>query len=128
MTARDLTLRRSTDDRGNTLWQPSPLTLAALQGGRSPQACVFCSNFFPSSKESFTPSHPPASPSPGLAILDGIHRLSPGALAGAVGRLLCDREAVLPDGTRIVQQAGVDIHLSGIACRLSRVLSSRSLV
>eukprot|EP00439_Symbiodinium_sp_Y106_P013382 s2869_g1.t3 len=76
MTARDLTLRRSTDDRGNTLWQPSPLTLAALQGG--------------------------------LAILDGIHRLSPGALAGAVGRLLCDREAVLPDGTRIVQQAQWD--------------------
>ncbi|CAE7780682.1 unnamed protein product [Symbiodinium sp. CCMP2592] len=76
MTARDLTLRRSTDDRGNTIWQPSPLTQAALQGG--------------------------------LAILDGIHRLSAGALAGAVGRLLCDREAVLPDGTRIVQQAQWD--------------------
>ncbi|CAK9001932.1 von Willebrand factor A domain-containing protein 8 (PEX7-binding protein 2) (P7BP2), partial [Durusdinium trenchii] len=72
MTARDLTLRRSTDERGNTTWQPSPLIQAALEGG--------------------------------LAVLDGVHRLPGGALAGAVGRLLTDREGALPDGTRLVPQ------------------------
>ncbi|CAE7027981.1 unnamed protein product [Symbiodinium natans] len=72
MTARDLTLRRSTDDSGNTIWQPSPLIQAAMEGG--------------------------------LAVLDGIHRLTPGALAGALGRLLCDRAAALPDGTKLVPE------------------------
>ncbi|CAJ1380979.1 unnamed protein product [Effrenium voratum] len=33
MTSRDLTLRRGTDDRGNTIWQASPLMKAALEGG-----------------------------------------------------------------------------------------------
>lgn len=32
MSSRDLTLRRSTDDRGNTVWQPSPLIQAAWWG------------------------------------------------------------------------------------------------
>eukprot|EP00435_Cladocopium_sp_Y103_P037254 s938_g9.t2 len=72
MSARDLTLRRSTDDRGNTIWQPSPLIEAALNGG--------------------------------LAILDGIHRLPLGALAGALGTLLCDRAGTLPDGTKMVPE------------------------
>lgn len=41
----------------------------------------------------------------GLAILDGIHRLPLGTLAGALGALLCDRGGVLPDGTKMVPEA-----------------------
>ena len=81
---------------------------------------IICHNFRQSSKT--TPNQnltDTFTSSPGLAVLDGIHRLSPGALAGSVGRLLCDREAVLPDGTRIVQQARVDIQGSEVACRFT---------
>lgn len=75
MTARELTLRRATDQQGNTIWQASPLMQAVLEGG--------------------------------LAILDGIHRLPCGALAETLGRLLCDRAADLPDGTKLVPQEGL---------------------
>jgi len=70
MTVRDLTQRRSTDERGNTTWHLSPLLEAALSGG--------------------------------LAILDGVHRLPHGALAGTLGRLLCDRAIQLSNGTQLV--------------------------
>ena len=42
----------------------------------------------------------------GLAVLDGIHRLSLGTLAGALGTLICDRAGTLPDGTKMVPEAG----------------------
>ena len=38
MTARDLTLRRSTDERGNTTWQPSPLIQARARRSGLPRA------------------------------------------------------------------------------------------
>eukprot|EP00930_Biecheleria_cincta_P096896 TRINITY_DN88669_c0_g1_i1.p1 TRINITY_DN88669_c0_g1~~TRINITY_DN88669_c0_g1_i1.p1 ORF type:complete len:1490 (+),score=245.98 TRINITY_DN88669_c0_g1_i1:43-4470(+) len=41
----------------------------------------------------------------GLAVLDGIHRLATGALAGSLGRLLCDRAFQLPSGEQLVPWA-----------------------
>jgi len=38
-----------------------------------------------------------------VAVLDGVHRLAPGVLAGSLGRLICDGEAQLPDGRRLVR-------------------------
>ncbi|CAE8603569.1 unnamed protein product, partial [Polarella glacialis] len=37
-----------------------------------------------------------------LAVLDGVHRLAAGSLSAALGPLLSDREAALPDGSRLV--------------------------
>lgn len=61
-------------------------------------------------------SAPQAALEGGLAVLDGVHRLPGGALAGAVGRLLTDREGALPDGTRLVPQAGSGLHTRGCEC------------
>ena len=135
MSARDLTLRRSTDDRGNTIWQPSPL-IEALQGSlfgcdcrifwnvtaRVSRYCCFSgfqiANANNNQRQTSTPHHPAtttiikqhlpcqAALNGGLAILDGIHRLPLGALAGALGTLLCDRAGTLPDGTKMVPEAG----------------------
>jgi len=37
-----------------------------------------------------------------LAVLDGVHRLPPGTLYSTLGPLLTDREATLPDGSRLI--------------------------
>ncbi|KAJ1450677.1 AAA domain-containing protein [Pelagophyceae sp. CCMP2097] len=41
----------------------------------------------------------------GLVVLDGIDRLQPGVLVAALGQLLCDRTATLPDGSRLTSRA-----------------------
>ncbi|CAK9081366.1 unnamed protein product, partial [Durusdinium trenchii] len=68
--ARDLLQRRSTDPKGQTEWQDSPVAEAAIAGH--------------------------------LVVLDGLQRLAPGNIYASLGPLLLDREATLPDGSRLV--------------------------
>ena len=43
-----------------------------------------------------------------VVVLDGVHRLPPGALVAAFSRLCTERELDLPDGTRLVDQSRCD--------------------
>ncbi|CAK0844639.1 unnamed protein product [Prorocentrum cordatum] len=52
----------------------------------------------------------------GLAVLDGAQRLARGTLAATLGPLLCDRDAAMPDGSRLVAPS-----------RWQRLLAARSL-
>ena len=53
----------------------------------------------------------------GVVVLDGAHRLPPGALVAALSRLCTERELDLPDGTRLVDDARCE---SGRVHKLAR--------
>jgi len=55
----------------------------------------------------------------GVAVLDGVHRLPPGLLCGALGRLFSDRALHLPDGTQLVPKAQWDMWLEAGASEAS---------
>ena len=46
----------------------------------------------------YVPQLPPPRNAGGAVVVDGAHRLRPGVLVAALGRLCADRELDLPDG------------------------------
>jgi von Willebrand factor A domain-containing protein 8 len=119
MTARDLLQQRVTEPNGDTAWRPAPLVQAAIQGrsvGRewwsrfawdlnvlSEVACVAHFDSVPSIFV-FSLLYSTHVKFDSVAVLDGVHRLDPGALS-ALRRLAHDRELHLPDGSRLVAAA-----------------------
>lgn len=128
--------RRTTDEKGNTRWEPTPLVEAAVRGDLGMYMCVLplrvvsllaytstalcqlhtyficcqCCCVVCAAMQK-APSFTPLSCTPlnsiNAVILDGIDRLSPGALA-SLQMLLHDRDISLLDGSRLLSAPRYD--------------------